>query len=399
MHIGPCISVSSNEVVFHFQNFSESFHQTSGMEYSKVACTACNLEMRNNAWLIERHWKNKHKDRLQQGEKISTKIPSAGTKTLDNYFPLPKKDDKTVEIEKESAAELEESSVKEDNLEEVAEMDNHEFEDVGAKRALPDDENNQENPAKRSKVNVIDVIMQKLEDIDRKVDDMKQERGAKQGERVEESAVKSDQVDNKFKGSSTIKDLEVVLDSLQFLKREDIQDGVDGYFCGLCFDGSEPNWESGKVAGAFKFTKTEEEDELQSRNLRNLKTNAKNHILESKVHQQKKKLKESKDENLKKTLDRTKAVGMNVFRERYNGIKQNKSRLDFEEDMLRAKLCGADVGDINHSREFAKKLDVAIHMELKENMKESMGAELDATGKKRPAGFMMDKMTPRKRTG
>ena len=92
MHIGPCISVSSNEVVFpYFENFSESFHQTSGMEYSKVACTACNLEMRNNAWLIERHWKNKHKDRLQQGEEISTKIPSAGTKTLGNFFPVHKK--------------------------------------------------------------------------------------------------------------------------------------------------------------------------------------------------------------------------------------------------------------------------------------------------------------------
>ena len=32
-------------------------------------------------------------------------------------------------------------------------------------------------------------------------------------------------------------------------------------------------------------------------------------------------------------------------------------------------------------------------------MKEQMEAKLDATDKKRPAGFMMDKMTPSKRTG
>ena len=373
------------------------------MEYSKVACTACNLELRNNQWLIERHWKNKHKDRLEQGETASTKIPSAGTKTLAKFFPVHKKDDKKVENEKESTVGLKERPEKESDLEEGAELeinvDNCEFEDTGVKRALPDNENNNENPAKRLKGDAIDVILQKLEAIDKKVDDMKQERGAKQVEKVEESAVKSDQVDKKFKESSTIKELEVVLDSFQFLKREDIKEGVDGYFCGLCFDGSEPNWESGQIAGAFKYSKTEEKEELQSRNLRNLKSSAKTHIVESKVHQQKKKLKETKDENYRKTQDRTRIVGLNIFRERYNGIRQSKSRLDFEEDMLKAKMCGEDVGDINHSREFAKRLDVEIYNELKENMKESMVTELDATGKKRPAGLMMDKMTPRRRTG
>ena len=37
--------------------------------------------------------------------------------------------------------------------------------------------------------------------------------------------------------------------------------------------------------------------------------------------------------------------------------------------------------------------------EIKQNMKENMGKELDATGKRIPAGLMMDKMTPLKRTG
>jgi hypothetical protein len=36
---------------------------------------------------------------------------------------------------------------------------------------------------------------------------------------------------------------------------------------------------------------------------------------------------------------------------------------------------------------------------MKAQMKEQMEAKLDATDKKRPAGFMMDKMTPSKRTG
>ena len=91
--------------------------------------------------------------------------------------------------------------------------------------------------------------------------------------------------------------------------------------------------------------------------------------------------------------------GMNVFRERYQGIKQRKSRLDFEEDMLRAKLIGTRVGDINHSRKFAKKLDGAIYSEMKQNMKDKMEEKLQATERKRPAGLLMDKMTPNKRTG
>ena len=362
------------------------------MDYNKVVCTVCNVELRKNQWIIDRHWENKHKDRLERGEKASTKLPSAGSSTMTKHFRVLNKDAKEAEIYGEILAQ-------EANLEESVGLE-QESEDPGAKRILPDGENNHENPAKKFKDDVIAVILQKLETIDKKVDDMKEkERQPLHEEKVEKSAGESDLVDKKFKESSNIKDLEVVLQSFQFLKREDIKEGMDGYFCELCFGGSEPNWESPQIAGAFKFAKTEETDDLQSRQLRNLKKSAKSHILESKVHLQKKTLKDSKDANLKKALDRTKVVGMNVFRERYSGIKQSKSRLDFEEDMLRAKMCGTDVGDLNHSNDFAKKLDVAIYSELKENMKESMQTVLDATGKIRPAGLMMDKMTPRKRTG
>ena len=119
----------------------------------------------------------------------------------------------------------------------------------------------------------------------------------------------------------------------------------------------------------------------------------------SKIHKQKKEIEKMKMKVFETKRSREKIVGMNIFRERYAGIKQAKSRMDFEEDMLRAKLNGEDVGDTNHSRFFAKKLDEAIYMEMKAITKEQMNIKLDATKKKRPAGFMMDKMTPNKRTG
>ena len=78
---------------------------------------------------------------------------------------------------------------------------------------------------------------------------------------------------------------------------------------------------------------------------------------------------------------------------------QSKSRLDFERDILRAKLNGCDVGDLNHSRFFAKQLDNAIHAEMKARMAVKVSAKLDATDQKRPAGLLIDKMTPNKRTG
>ena len=60
---------------------------------------------------------------------------------------------------------------------------------------------------------------------------------------------------------------------------------------------------------------------------------------------------------------------MNVFRTRYNGIKQARSRTDFEEDILKGKLNGEDLGDINHSREFARDLDQAIFETMRDDIK------------------------------
>ena len=88
-----------------------------------------------------------------------------------------------------------------------------------------------------------------------------------------------------------------------------------------------------------------------------------------------------------------------MFRERYEGIKQSKSRLCFEKDMLRSKLNGADVGNTNHSREFAKKIDENVYEIMKKDMGKNINIKLDATDKKRPAGLMVDKMTPNRRTG
>ena len=92
-------------------------------------------------------------------------------------------------------------------------------------------------------------------------------------------------------------------------------------------------------------------------------------------------------------------VGLNVFRTRYNGIKQGKSRTSFEEDILKGKLNGEDLGDINHSRFFAKDLDEAIYKTMMSDLGDNMKVNLDATKEKRPAGMVFVKMTPNRTTG
>ena len=87
-------------------------------------------------------------------------------------------------------------------------------EHAGAKRTNPDVENN-ENPAKKLKESVVDVILKKLESIDKKVDGIQKEKGGGQKNAVEGSE-RSDDLDKKFKESSTVGEFEVVLESINF---------------------------------------------------------------------------------------------------------------------------------------------------------------------------------------
>ena len=92
-------------------------------------------------------------------------------------------------------------------------------------------------------------------------------------------------------------------------------------------------------------------------------------------------------------------MGLNLFRIRYTGIKQHQPRTAFEENIVTAKLGGVDVGDINHSRKFAKEIDTSVFETMKEDLKIALNDELEATGEKRPLGLTFDKMTPAKETG
>ena len=139
--------------------------------------------------------------------------------------------------------------------------------------------------------------------------------------------------------------------------------------------------------------------EQQPRSLRNLKVNIKSHVQKTQYHKHKVEEKIRKEKIFSDKISRNKTVGLNLFRIRYTGLKQHQPRLAFEESVLTAKLNGTDVGNLNHSRMFAKEIDVALFETMKDDLKEALTTKLDATNEKRPMGLLFDKMTPAKETG
>ena len=183
------------------------------------------------------------------------------------------------------------------------------------------------------------------------------------------------------------------------MPEKDVEEDVDGFFCNLCFAGCKPNWKGKKpTPGTFRFDKSGEKGEKQYIKLAHLKDHVKGHFA-SKSHKQRRTLQSNRTKIDEERQSREKQVGMRIFRERYLGIKQRKSKRNFEEDMLRCKMNGVDVGDQNHCRNFATKLDRAIYAEMMLMTKANMRVTLEATDRERPAGLLMDKMTPNRRTG
>ena len=92
-------------------------------------------------------------------------------------------------------------------------------------------------------------------------------------------------------------------------------------------------------------------------------------------------------------------VGMRIARITYGGILQYRSYLDFEKDLLLAQLNGTDIGDINHSTDFARELTTDIFKIINNKIIRNIEVPLDSTKQLRPIVLIADKITPNKRTG
>ena len=392
------------------------------MANDQIACTLCGHRTRKYISDMRRHWENKHRDKLDKGMEVKYKIALgvSGVDSLESHGFKRSTKEPSEENEQVGERVAEDGGlVIEDTGDENPEVEgvNEENDQGGGgdhkKRRRNQSDSEEEdvnaNQRKKRKENVLELLLKKVSDMDEKLTDFdKKFETHKEAKTVkvskEEQELTTERIDDILRKSQSIEELERVLEELGIAKEVEVDVGVDGYYCSVCFDGSQPNWKNkvSNIPGMFKLSRSELSDEgkeTQNDGLRNLKKHIKGHLCKCKSHEEKMAIqcrKRKSDEDFQK---RQVKAGMNVFLERYLGIQQSKSRLDFEEDCLRAKLTGTEIGDQNHSRFFAKKLDGEIYNEMKDRIKDNMNAQLEATGRKRPAGLLMDKMTPNKRTG
>ena len=116
---------------------------------------------------------------------------------------------------------------------------------------------------------------------------------------------------------------------LKIVKEENVKPNQTGYFCEICFDGTKPKFGI-QQSGVFVFDQSKDDttESKLSEVLKNLKKHVKSH-LESKVHLQKVDILEAKDKRDEQRKSRLETIGLNVFRIRYNAIKQARSKISY----------------------------------------------------------------------
>ena len=159
-----------------------------------------------------------------------------------------------------------------------------------------------------------------------------------------------------------------------------------------------------KQAGIFSFDfdsylALSEVDSKQVRTFINLKKSLLRHLLESQTHLLLKEKKEKELGDMNKKEKRNTEIGLNLFRLRYNGIKQGDSYLNFDQAVLTAHLNKVDTGDINNGVTFGRDLTKHIKKAMQSKLAKNLSLPVDGTREKRPVGIVADKITPNKRTG
>ena len=356
----------------------------------QVNCTSCGQELRKDT--IERHWRTQHPgQKLELGQSKWKSKPVKGQVSLQNFGfkTVP-----AIPAEKDPGL-----VVSDDHLEKVDEEC-----DSPNKRLHDLTDENENIPCKKVKYSEQTVVEEKIDGIATDVKEikellMKKTNFLEEPKQASLEGVENDPVEVVLKHSRTKEQFDMNIVQLKIKKEDDVKPNQTGYYCEICFDGIKPKF-GVQQSGMFLLDNSKDNTTEQklSAVLKNLKKHVKSHI-ESKVHQQKLDIIEARNKRDEDRNSRLKTVGLNIFRTRYCGIKQARSRSDFEQDILKGKMNGEDLGNINHSRMFAKTLDEAIFKTMRDDIRVKVKTNLDATGATRPFGLVFDKMTPNKTTG
>lgn len=156
-------------------------------------------------------------------------------------------------------------------------------------------------------------------------------------------------------------------------------------------DGQNPGVFSYESSTGVSFV----DGQAQPRKFINLKKNIKKHI-QTAVHC--KSLQVSREWS-KTMVKKNKAAGMVIGKLAYTSLKLDHNMSRFEDLVAIQASMGTPVGEINHSRKFARSFCQSVYNRLLNQLKDDIAEPLASTGRCRPLSLIADKITPDRRSG
>lgn len=158
---------------------------------------------------------------------------------------------------------------------------------------------------------------------------------------------------------------------------------------------------SANVAGNFEYDRLHDDQylsiEVMSEEFRNLKKHIKRHLLQE-IHLSNVEKREREENERCRKETRCHAIGMRIARICYAGYQSGRSSRGYEREILKAKLNGLDIGDINHSKEFYTNFRHFVENEATHCLSSYFTSRLQQTGFLPPVNVQADKGTNCHRT-
>ncbi|XP_035711126.1 uncharacterized protein LOC118436696 [Folsomia candida] len=176
----------------------------------------------------------------------------------------------------------------------------------------------------------------------------------------------------------------------------------DGISCKLCASPrpQRSGGHEGKVDGVLHYklnsTSFPKPTKLPSE-FKTLREGAVDHV-SSKGHLQKKKVNTDEEEYKRKTAPKYYERGMRLGRLAYKSIHTNASQQSYELECAFSSANGLDIGDLNHSRQFAADMTPYFYNIIRSELRLQSESKLDGTGRRSPYSLSYDKYTTNRHT-
>ena len=192
----------------------------------------------------------------------------------------------------------------------------------------------------------------------------------------------SEDLEEKLRLCKTLSDICNSFDELSYIEKDKM------VICTLCV--LYPLG-TAHVSGNFEYDLLHDEqylsNQVMSQEFRNLKKHIKRHLMQE-IHLSNVEKWEREESKRSSRETRCHAIGMRIAWICYAGYQSGMSSREYEKDILKAKLNGLDVGDINHSKEFYSNFRCFVANEVRSCLSSYFTSRLQPTGFLPPGGLI-----------